>query len=103
GYRPRQATSKGRPERRDKTSNDRDRRRLRRFVSVVAGPLELERAALGGDGGEGEQRIGRHRRVQLGAEHFDAVIGADEPSDDVARDELARLRAPEAGLHDVTG
>src|SRR5262249_40593270 len=47
--------------------------------------------------------IGGHRRVQLGAEHFDAVVGADELRDDVARDQLPRLRAPEPGFHDVAG
>src|SRR6185436_10030761 len=70
---------------------------------VVAAPAEFQRAALGGDGAEAEQRVGGDRRVQVGAEHLDAVVAADEARDDVARHQLAGLGAAETGLHAVTG
>src|SRR5262245_43422509 len=41
--------------------------------------------------------------MQVGAEHFDAVIDADEARDDVARHQLAALGAAKAGLHHVPG
>src|SRR5687767_16026987 len=41
--------------------------------------------------------------MQVGAEDLDAVVGADEGADDVARNELAELRAAKAGFHRVAG
>src|SRR6185436_7942734 len=90
-------------ETRERTSSDADLRRLRHRVAVVAGPLEFQRAALGGHGGEGDERIGGHGRIQIGAEDFDAVVAAGEARDDVARHELAALGAAEAALHHVPG
>src|SRR5687768_7263562 len=52
---------------------------------------------------EGDERIRRDRGVQIGAQDLDAVVGADERADDVARNELAELRAAKAGLHRVPG
>src|SRR5260221_4224385 len=86
-----------------RTASDAELRRRCRRVAVVAGPLELERAALGGHGGESDERVGCHGRVQLRAEDFDAVVGADEARDDVARDQHAALGAAEAVLHHMTG
>src|SRR6185436_19999014 len=71
--------------------------------AVVAAPAEFQRAALGGGGGDEEKRIRRHRRVQLGAEHFDAVVAAHQAADDVARDQLAELRAAKTRFHWVAG
>src|SRR5262249_1247494 len=82
-------------------SLDLDRRDLGHGIAVVAVPPELERAALGRDGGEGDQRIRGDRGMQVDAAHLDTVVGAGEGADDVARDDLAVLRAPEAGLHRV--
>src|SRR5262249_50025488 len=72
-----------------------------RAEAVVAGPLEVQRPAFGGNGEKGEKRIGRDRREQLGAEDFLAVIFANEIGDDVARDRLARVMRGEAGFADV--
>src|SRR5262245_4558541 len=67
--------------------------------TVVAGPLELDRAARGRDCEERDERIGGDRREQIGAEYFQSVIGAHELGDDVARDRLADIVVPVAGLH----
>src|SRR5687767_1963967 len=80
-----------------------DGRRVARREAVVAAPGEFQGARLGGDGAEADERVGRHRRVQVGAEHFDAVVAAGEAGQDVARHQLAQLRAAEAGLHAVAG
>src|SRR6185436_11904045 len=80
---------------------DGDRRGLRRREAVVARPRERERAALGGDGRERDERVRGDGGVQLGAEDLDAVVRAHELADEVARDRGAPLRAAIAGLHDV--
>src|SRR5258708_26924243 len=41
--------------------------------------------------------------MEIDAIDLDAVVGAGEPPDDVARDQLAQLRAAETGLHCVRG
>src|SRR5919198_2372991 len=82
-------------------SNDLDLRLVVGEVAVVARPRELQRAALGGHGGESDERIRRDGLTQLRPEDFDAIKAADELGDDVARYELARLGAAKAGLHDV--
>src|SRR5438445_1057916 len=80
-----------------------DRNVLGHRVAVVADPLERERACLGRGGGKSDQGIRGHRGMQIDAIDFDAVVGAGEPPDDVARDQLAQLRAAETGLHCVRG
>src|SRR6185312_6518899 len=46
-------------------------------------------------------RIGRDRLVKRGVENRLAVVGAHERRNDVARNQLADVVVPEAGLHDV--
>src|SRR5262249_14776323 len=74
---------------------------LGRGEAVVAGPFEAQRAAFGGNGGKGQERIGGNRREQLGAEDFLSVIFADEVGDDVAWHRLACIVGAKAGLHVV--
>src|SRR5580704_1014219 len=69
--------------------------------AVLVGPGERQRAAFGSDGEERDERIGGNGGIKLGAEHFLAVIGADEVVDDVARDRLAGNADAVAGLHHV--
>src|ERR1700727_1342936 len=69
--------------------------------AVLVGPGERERAAFGGGGEERDERIGGDGGIKLGAEHFLAVIGADEVVDDVARDRLAGDADAIAGLPHV--
>ena len=49
---------------------------LGRGEAVVAGPVERDRAALGRDRVERDERIGGDRRIELGAEDLLAVVGA---------------------------
>ena len=56
---------------------------------LVAGPFELELAALGRRREEGDERIGGDRRKQVGAKNLDAVEAAGEARDDVARNDFA--------------
>src|SRR5258708_7125686 len=58
---------------------------VRMRAGVAVGPGKLDGAALGGDGEEGDERVGGDRRVEIGAEHLLAVIAAHERVDDVAR------------------
>src|SRR3984957_16159028 len=76
---------------------DRGGLHLRR--AVLVGPGERQRAALGGDGEERDVGIGGDGGIKLGAEHFLAIIGADEVVDDVARDRRAGDAVAIAGLH----
>src|SRR5439155_1674588 len=80
---------------------DGDGDRLRLREAAVTGPLERERAALGGDRRERDERVRGDRRMELRAEDLRAVVGAHECSDDVARDGAAELSAAIAGLHRV--
>src|SRR5437867_1129025 len=84
-------------------SLDADRSDLDHGVAVVADPLERERACLGRGGGKGDQGIRGHRGMQIDAIDLDAVVATGKPPDDVARDQLAQLRAAETGLHCVRG
>src|SRR5580658_3702072 len=69
--------------------------------AVVAGPLERDCAAFGRDGRESDERVGGDRRIEIGAEDLLAVVRAGELGDDVARDRLADVVAPESGFHEV--
>src|SRR5262249_10113813 len=80
-------------------SFDRDGGLLGGGESVVAGPFELERAARGCHRAECDERIGRDRRMELGADDLLPVVGAHEQADDVARDRLAHVVVAEAGFH----
>src|SRR5262249_18059247 len=93
----------GRPRKRQPlpASFDGDVNGLGRGEAVVAGPFEAQRAAFGGNGGKGQERIGGNRREQLGAEDFLSVIFADEVGDDVAWHRLACIVGAKAGLHVV--
>src|SRR5882672_5007337 len=84
-------------------SLDADRSDLGHGVAVVADPLERERACLGRRGGKSDQGIRGHRGMEIDAIDLDAVVGAGEPPDDIARNHLAQLRAAETGLHCVRG
>ena len=77
--------------RRGSGSFDGDRRRGCLREAVIAGPIEFQRAALGRDREERDERVGGDRRIELGAENLLAVIGADEIRDDVARDDWPTL------------
>src|SRR5882724_5174317 len=83
----------------DTVSFDSDVRSLGLREAVVAGPLELDRAARSRDREERDEGIGRDRREEVCAEYFQPVIGAHELGDDVARDRLAHIVVPIAGLH----
>src|SRR5262245_20319853 len=78
---------------------DGDGDRLGHREAIVARPLERDGAALDGDRPEREERIGRDRRVEVGAEDLRPVVRAHEAADDVAWDGRAELASPIAGLH----
>src|SRR3974390_1396383 len=78
-----------------------DRRRRLGREAVVPGPAEFQLAALRGDGGELDERIGGDRGMEIGAEYLLAVVAADEVADDVARNARTRFGVAEARLHHV--
>src|SRR5947209_15002356 len=69
---------------------------------VIVRPAECQHAAFAGDDSEGDERIGCHRRKQLGAENLLAIIQAREALDDIARDRLAFDIVAISGLHWVS-
>src|SRR5262249_35220961 len=59
-------------------------------IAVVPGPPELDGPALGGNGVEGDERIGGDGGKQAGGKDFLAVPGGDKVGDDIARNRRAR-------------
>ena len=82
-------------------SDDADSGGFRVNKTVVAAPRELKRTAFGCDGREREIRIRGDRGVENCAADFDAVVGAHEPGDDIARQRLAEVIAAKSGFHVV--
>src|SRR5262245_37263223 len=70
-------------------------------LAAIIGPAESDLAAFGGNREEGDERICGYRRVELGAKHLLAIIGAAKAADNVARESSPGGAKAITGLHRV--